>query len=231
MPLAPLAFRGPAAPQARRHAPAVMPGRQDTVSPRPGATPAQRLRTVILHHPSDGAPARPDTVMLSSTGRQIRLNPAAQTLLQAAAGGAHDDSDSDDGRGRWQAQAWTSTAEYLSEGWHTGTGRQAEAQCPSRPARLADGAEMTSNNEGLDLPLLAGAAPHQEPSVAGAKRVKFEDAEYAPSGAENAPAEFLGASPAQECAPRRSGHHRMPSRRFEEAAASAAAGSTASGLR
>ena len=98
-----------------------------------------------------------------------------------------------------------------------------------RPARLADGAEMTSDDEGLDLLLLTGAAPRQEPSAAGAKREKLEAAKCAPSGAGNTPAESLGASAAQEQganredAPRRSGRHRTHSRMFEEAVADAAA--------
>jgi len=95
-----------------------------------------------------------------------------------------------------------------------------------RPARLADSAEFSSDDE-LGVPLLTGAAV-SVPPTATAKRAKLQhevfpsadagDAHAGPS-AETA-AQHEGA--AGERAPRRSGYHRTPSRRLADAVADAA---------
>ena len=97
-----------------------------------------------------------------------------------------------------------------------------------RPARLADGAEFSSDDE-LGVPLLTGAAVSVPPPTATAKRAKLHheafptdagDAHAGPS--EDMAAQHEGA--VGERAPRRSGRHRTPSRRLADAVADAAGG-------
>ncbi len=96
-----------------------------------------------------------------------------------------------------------------------------------RPARLADGAEFSTDDE-LGVPLLTRAAASVPPPAATAKRAKVQH-EVVPStdaGDPHArPSEETAAhheDAAGERAPRRSGRHRTPSKRLADAMADAA---------
>ncbi len=96
-----------------------------------------------------------------------------------------------------------------------------------RPARLADGAEFSSDDE-LGVPLLTGAAVSVPPPTATVRRERLQsevfpstdagDAHAGPS--EEKAAQHEGA--AGERALRRSGRHRTPSRKLADAVADAA---------
>ncbi len=96
-----------------------------------------------------------------------------------------------------------------------------------RPARLADGAVVLSDDE-LGVPLLTGAAVSEPPPTAAAKRAKLQNEAFPSTDAGDAhagPSEEPAAQregAAGERAPRRSARHRTPSRRLADAVADAA---------
>jgi len=196
-------------------------------APAPARAAAERARrpsaTGRYREPDDGAPARPATLVLSSTGRRIRLTLAAQTQLHDETDEKQEDSDTA------EETPWTlanvSARRAKRGSTHRDAGRSQSGRpkrSAGRPARLADGAEFLSDDE-LGVPLLTGAAVSVPPPTATAKRAKLHhevfpstdagDAHAGPS--EETAAQHEGA--AGERAPRRSGRHRTPSRRLAHA--------------
>jgi len=203
----------------RSNAPALSAGQGGS-----GARPAPKRH----REPDDGAPARPATLVLSSTGRRIRLTLAAQAQL-------HDEMDEkQEDSCTAEETPWTlanvSARRAMRGSTHRDAGRAQSGRpkrSAGRPARLADGAEFSSGDE-LGVPLLTGAAVSVPPPTATAKRAMLHheafpstdagDAHAGPS--EETAAQHEGA--ARERAPRRSGRHRTPSRRLADAVADAA---------
>ena len=106
-----------------------------------GARPASKRH----REPDDGAPALPATLVLSNTGRRIRLTLAAQTQL-------HDETDEmQEDRDTVEETPWTLANVSAQRAMRGSTQRDAERaqsgrpkRSAGRPARVADGAEVSS---------------------------------------------------------------------------------------
>jgi len=154
--------------------------------------------------------------VLSSTGRRIRLTLAAQTQL-------HDETDEkQEDSGTAEETPWT-LANVSAGRAQSGRPKRSAGQ----PARLADGAEVSSGDE-LSVPLLTGAAISEPPPTATAKRAKLQREVFPSTDAGDAhggPSEDMAAQhegAVGERAPRGSGRHHTPSRRLADAVADAA---------
>ncbi len=185
-----------------------------------GARPASKRH----REPDDGA-TLPATLVLSNTGRRIRLTLAAQTQL-------HDETDEmQEDRDTVEETPWTLANVSAQRAMRGSTQRDAERAQSGRPKRSAGrpaGLAKASSDDEPGVPLLTGAAVSVPPPTATARRAKLQN-ELLPStdagDAHAGPSEETAAhreGAAGEGAPRRSGCHRTTCTTLVDAVASTA---------